>query len=460
MGRQVPHAGRERGAALLRLPWLVTMLLLALSPANAAVQIRNADIATNTIQTDRLAFTPIQSTDTLQSGLSFFVSSGSIGSGGLRVSSTVTAVDFVGDGSRLTGVSSATYTSTAAYAISTSSDAYWNGKVDRTGDTMSGQFTMLGSSISFVNPGSIENPNYVQFNTAFNDGTSEGRLQWNVNDGTLEIGMPGGNVNLQIGQEHIVRVKNNSGVDILNGHVVYQTGESGNKPTVALAYALDPASCNHILGMATEDIDNGDTGYVTIAGLVRDVNTNTFSAGDCLYLGTTTGTIVNQIPAYPAKVVSLGKVVTKGAGNGSIQVAINQATDQINVSSVTATKFYGDGSNLTKISTMTVRSFFSSTWGQGDIVYRYTPNHAVTIKNLALIVQDPGTGSGASSSYSCGFGGAVISTTVYSTSVQGSRIESADTAVISAGQEVTCSIVSTTQYHTPVVWGEFTEISN
>lgn len=51
----------------------------------------------------------------------------------------VTATSFVGD---LTGnASSATYAATAAttaYSVSTSSDTYWNAKVDRAGDTMTG----------------------------------------------------------------------------------------------------------------------------------------------------------------------------------------------------------------------------------------------------------------------------------------------------------------------------------
>ena len=34
------------------------------------------------------------------------------------------------------------------------------------------------------------NPNYIQFNTTFTDGHEEGRLQWNMEDGTLEVEVP------------------------------------------------------------------------------------------------------------------------------------------------------------------------------------------------------------------------------------------------------------------------------
>jgi hypothetical protein len=58
----------------------------------------------------------------------------------------------------------------------------------------------------------ITGTDYIQFDTTWADGTAEGRLQWNIDDGTLEVGMPGGNVNLQIGQELIYRARNTTWV--------------------------------------------------------------------------------------------------------------------------------------------------------------------------------------------------------------------------------------------------------
>src|SRR5512136_146003 len=48
---------------------------------------------------------------------------------------------------------------------------------------------------------------------------AEGKLVWNADDGTLNLGMPGGSVNLQIGQEMLVRVQNKTGTTIPNGKV-------------------------------------------------------------------------------------------------------------------------------------------------------------------------------------------------------------------------------------------------
>jgi hypothetical protein len=75
----------------------------------------------------------------------------------------------------------------------------------------------------------ITGTDYIQFDTTWADGTAEGRLQWNIDDGTLEVGMPGGNVNLQIGQELIYRARNTTGSTIPNGTVVYPNGSQGTK---------------------------------------------------------------------------------------------------------------------------------------------------------------------------------------------------------------------------------------
>lgn len=58
---------------------------------------------------------------------------------------------------------------------------------------------------------------YIDFDVTYADGVAEGRLQWNIEDGTLEVGLPGGTVNLQIGQEMMIRCRNTTGVTITNG---------------------------------------------------------------------------------------------------------------------------------------------------------------------------------------------------------------------------------------------------
>ncbi len=160
---------------------------------------------------------------------------------------------------------------------------------------------------------------YIQFNLDYTDGVAEGRMQWNGEDGTLEVGMPGGNVNLQVGQEHLIRCRNTTGSAIPNGAPVYVIGASGNKPLIALADASD-ISTAHVLGVATETIGDNSNGFVTISGLVRDVDTSGMAAGDVLWLSETAGEFTNTEPSHPAVSVDIGHVIAVHATAGVILV--------------------------------------------------------------------------------------------------------------------------------------------
>lgn len=162
--------------------------------------------------------------------------------------------------------------------------------------------------------------NYIQFNTAFSDGQAEGRLQWNTEDGTLEVGMPGGNVNLQIGQEQLIKVFNSSGVNITNGQPVRISGGQANTVTVELSNATDAAS--GVIALATEDIDNNSFGFVTTMGLVRGVDTNSWVPGTALFLGETDGAITNTPPVNASRKVFLGAVIRQNASEGIIYCSI------------------------------------------------------------------------------------------------------------------------------------------
>jgi len=174
---------------------------------------------------------------------------------------------------------------------------------------------------------------WVQLDTSFTDGFVEGRLQWNNEDGTAEYGLPGGNVNLQIGQELVIKTVNKTGSTISNGVPVYISGAQGSRPTIAPADADDPAK-HHAVGVATEDIANNGSGYVTTFGLVRDVDTSAFTAGDELYLATTAGGFTNATPSYPAEPVHIGTVLFANAESGIISVIPHIETTFENIDAV------------------------------------------------------------------------------------------------------------------------------
>jgi hypothetical protein len=164
----------------------------------------------------------------------------------------------------------------------------------------------------------------IQWDLTPTQTVAEGRMFWNTDDGTLNLGMPGGNVNLQLGQEMIIRARNESGAQITNGSVVYVDGASGNKPTIQLADA-DNDTAHDTVGMATEDIDNNDNGYITLHGLVRGIDTSAIAEGSKAYLSQTAGEITDTPVEPPAHCVCLGWVVRSHATEGIIFLIVDES---------------------------------------------------------------------------------------------------------------------------------------
>ena len=162
----------------------------------------------------------------------------------------------------------------------------------------------------------------IQFDTAWSGPHAEGQVHWDADDGTISVGMPGGFVEMQVGQEMMLRARNTTGSEIGNGKVVYISGASGNKPTIALADAsagLYPSGA--AMGVATEDIAHNSNGYVTAFGYVRDVNTDGMSEGAMLYLSAgTPGAYTETKPTPPDYAVDIGHVVTAHVSSGVIFV--------------------------------------------------------------------------------------------------------------------------------------------
>jgi hypothetical protein len=111
-----------------------------------------------------------------------------------------------------------------------------------------------------------------------------GRLKWNDTDGTLDLGLKGGNVTLQIGQENVLIVKNDEATPLTDGEVVYITGASGANLLVKRALANSDITSASTIGVVTEAIAVNGQGYITTFGSVRGLNTNAFNEGDVLYL--------------------------------------------------------------------------------------------------------------------------------------------------------------------------------
>jgi hypothetical protein len=107
----------------------------------------------------------------------------------------------------------------------------------------------------------------------------------------------------------ICQVRNATGATLTKGTVVYITGATGQIPTVSKALATSDATSAQTLGLMTADLANNSNGYVTIIGLVTDVNTSAYSDGQQLYLsGTTSGTMTATKPKAPTHLVYVAVV--------------------------------------------------------------------------------------------------------------------------------------------------------
>ncbi len=162
---------------------------------------------------------------------------------------------------------------------------------------------------------------YIDVNTVAPTvvGGVPGRMKWNDTDGTLDLGLKGGNVTLQIGQENVLIVKNDEATALTDGEVVYVSGASGANLLVKRALADSDVTSASTIGIVTEPIGVNGQGYITTFGQVRGLNTSAFNEGDILYLSpTVAGQITNVKPTAPQHMVTVGYCTKKSAGNGEI----------------------------------------------------------------------------------------------------------------------------------------------
>lgn len=178
--------------------------------------------------------------------------------------------------------------------------------------------------------------------------TGVAKIRWNDADGTIEVGLKGGNVTLQIGQEQVARVVNKTGASLLeaNYQAVKVDGVQGNRLAVILAQANNDANSAETLGIVTETIASNQEGFITTSGLVRNINTTgslqseTWADGDMLYLsGTVAGRLTNIKPTAPIHTVIMGYVVRAHATQGQIYVKVDNGYELEELHNVTSTNY-------------------------------------------------------------------------------------------------------------------------
>ena len=187
--------------------------------------------------------------------------------------------------------------------------------------------------VSVINlPNSVIGPvqGFVFDTTHEHTTKNPGTLCWNDEDDTLNI-QHSNDVIQQVGQELYLRVRNETGSTILNGTTVRFAGTSNGggeaRITAAPFLANGTFPSLYTIGVATQDIEDDEEGFITVFGKVRDLNTTgvgvteTWGIGDILYANpTVAGALTKVKPTAPNNVIPVAAIVKVDATQGEIFV--------------------------------------------------------------------------------------------------------------------------------------------
>jgi hypothetical protein len=182
----------------------------------------------------------------------------------------------------------------------------------------------------------LDNPvNYIHFNTGLTQSYNGGDLFWDDNTNSLSY-KPytiNNDVTINLGQENVIRVFNNSGSQINNGKPVTITGSSSNVATIALAIASNGGNTLFkVNGVTTHDIPNNAYGFITNFGDVNDIDLSAFANNETIYLSQTiAGDLVSYSNLYfTGRTTEIG-IVLDNSINGKLKLNIINETQFSNI---------------------------------------------------------------------------------------------------------------------------------
>ncbi len=200
----------------------------------------------------------------------------------------------------------------------------------------------------------------------------------------------------------LVPVKNTSGGTIAKGIAVYATGTVGSTSTIEIAPAdADDAAKMPSIGLTNSSLAVNATGYVTVVGTIRGVNTAGYSVNSPLYVSTTAGGLTSTKPTGTSELIqNIGRVTRVNSSTGEILVLgpgrTNDVPNAIDAGKITSgtvatarlsTKILGgqdEGSIVTATTATTLLdSTISVTGAAGDLIevvagYRFLNNSGTT----------------------------------------------------------------------------------
>ena len=174
--------------------------------------------------------------------------------------------------------------------------------------------------------GSNSNIDELHFDTTptSTDPLLAGQIRYDGAEGTLQLGMNGGQVSQSIGLELYYRVKNNSLTTINDGQLVMANGTDGNSGVINVKKWDTTSPYFYIMGIATETITNGDLGFVTWFGKINGIQSNganygeTWVDGQILYPSLTVAGGFTKTLTDPTLQQPIAMVINSHPSNGQL----------------------------------------------------------------------------------------------------------------------------------------------
>jgi hypothetical protein len=207
-------------------------------------------------------------------------------------------------------------------------------------------------------------------------------------------------------------VRNTTGATLTKGTAVYISGATGQNPTVSKALATGDSTSAQTLGLMSADLANNSNGYVTVIGLISNIDTSAYTDGAQLYLsGTTAGTLTATKTYAPTHLVYVAVVEHAHPTQGKLFVKVQNGYELDEIHNVSAqspsngqTIIYNATTSLWEKANLTAGTAISVSNGAGS----------VTINNTGVTSAVAGTGISVS-----GATGAVTISNTGVTSVTG-----------------------------------------
>jgi hypothetical protein len=229
----------------------------------------------------------------------------------------------------------------------------------------------------------------------------------------------------------ICLVRNTTGATLTKGTAVYISGATGQNPTVSKAQANNDTNSAQTLGLMSANLANNSNGYVTIIGLIQNIDTSAYTDGQQLYLSpTTAGTLTATKPHAPQHLVYVAVVEHAHPTQGKLFVKVQNGYEMDELHNVSAQSpsngqvlIYNASTSLWEKNTLTDGTGITITEGAGTItITNSAPDQTValtgagttsisgTYPNFTVTSNDAFTGTVTSITAGTGLTGGTITT--------------------------------------------------